>query len=111
MPIMCIHQANVRLPQGLLTQVPLRGPREGVFGDAGGVGHPGVPEVARIREHGRVEVADQVGVARLSAAGVGERLSESGVAVDLDEQRWEVQKSSRCATHASTGMSSVVGSV
>ncbi len=49
-----------------------------------------VAEVAGVGQYGGVEVADQVGVARLSAAGMGECLAEVGVAVDLDEQRGEV---------------------
>jgi hypothetical protein len=85
-----VHESCVRFAPGLLAQVPLRGPGEGVFGDARGFGHPGVAEVASVGQHRGVEVADQVGVARLGAAGVGERLAEPGVAVDLDEQRGQV---------------------
>ena len=40
MPMVGVHKPGVRLPQGLLTQVPLRGPREGVFGDARGSAIP-----------------------------------------------------------------------
>jgi len=84
--MMGIDQSGVGLPQGVLAQVPLRCPGEGVFGDAGGVGHAGVAEVAGVGEHRGVQVAGQVGVARLGAAGVGERLAEPGVSVDLDQQ-------------------------
>jgi len=45
-----------------------------------------VAEVAGVGEHRGVQVAGQVGVARLGAAGVGERLAEPGVSVDLDQQ-------------------------
>lgn len=85
-----VDQASVRFAQGVLAQVPVRGPGQDVLGDARGVGHAGVAEVAGVCEHGGVEVAHQVGVSGLGAAGVGECLGESGVALDLDEQRREV---------------------
>jgi len=58
-----VDQPGVRCTQRVLPQVPLGGPGQLVFGNAGGVGHPGVAEVARVGDQRRVQVAAQFRIA------------------------------------------------
>ena len=83
---------------GFLTQIPLRRPSQGVLGDVGRIGQPGIAEVA-----GRKRAPRRRGCVRgrdcgLCTSGVGESLAEAGFAVDLDQQRREMDLGSRAAT-------------
>jgi len=83
-----VDDGGVGRPQGLLAQIPLGGPVQGVDGDPGELGHAGRPVVARLGEDGGVEVPAvlQGGQSRRGAAGVGQMGGEAGLAVDLDQQ-------------------------
>jgi len=93
MRVVGVDQVRVGRPQRPLARVPLWGPGERVFGDGGGVGHPGIAGVAGVRDDGDAEsVAPAVveagqplsraGLSRLSP-GAARRSEWAGLAVDV----------------------------
>jgi len=82
MRVVGVDQVRVGRPQRPLARVPLWGPGERVFGDGGGVGHPGIAGVAGVRDDGDAEsVAPAVVEAGqpLSLAGSGPGREPTGI--------------------------------
>jgi hypothetical protein len=87
MVVLIDHRGVGRLQPGLVAQVPLDVPVQGVGADPGELGHAGGAEVAGLGQQRGVEVAAvlQLRGPGGAPAGVGQPVAETGDAVHLDD--------------------------
>lgn len=85
--LVVVDQHQIGRAQGFLAHIPVVGPGQDVVGDAAGLGHPRQPEVGRVRQQYRDQVAFELRGARGLAAAVGEAVQVAGAFVQLDQQR------------------------